>query len=269
MSEQNDLLYGAYGRFADAALARVRAETFGRDIGQNSWITVDEYERFLAWLELEPDARVLEVACGSGGPARHLAEHARCRVIGIDAHSQGIETATRLAQASSGADRVRFEVADVDRALPFEDGAFDAIVCIDAINHFRDRAHVFAEWRRVLRPGGRAVFTDPVVVTGPVTNAELAQRSSIGFFLFVPPGANERMIDAAGLRLVRQEDATENIALVSGRWHAARERHADALRALEGEASFVGVQQFLAVVHRLTTERRLSRFVYVVEATAR
>ena len=122
MSEQNDLLYGAYGRFADAALARVRAETFGRDIGQNSWITVDEYERFLAWLELEPDARVLEVACGSGGPARHLAEHARCRVIGIDAHSQGIETATRLAQASSGADRVRFEVADVDRALPFEAG---------------------------------------------------------------------------------------------------------------------------------------------------
>ena len=48
------------------------------------------------------------------------------------------------------------------------------------------------EWQRVLRPGGRALFTDPVVITGPVTNDELARRSSIGLFVFVPPGVNER-----------------------------------------------------------------------------
>lgn len=269
MTEKSDLLYGSYDRFDDDALAAVRAETFGRDIGQNSWITVDEYERFLAWLELAPGACVLEVACGSGGPARHLAEHARCSVVGIDVHAQGVETATRLSRASSAADRLRFQVADVDRPLPFEDGAFDAIVCIDAVNHFAHRAHVLGEWRRVLRPGGRAVFTDPVVVTGPVSNAELAQRSSIGFFLFVPPGVNERLIEAAGLRLVRSEDATGNIALVSGRWHDARARHAEALRRIEGDERFQELQRFFATVHQLTAERRLSRFVYVVESPAR
>jgi SAM-dependent methyltransferase len=47
------------------------------------------------------------------------------------------------------------------------------------MNHFPDRVKVFQEWRRVLRPGRRAVFTDPVVITGSVTNDELALRSSI------------------------------------------------------------------------------------------
>ena len=59
-----------------------------------------------------------------------------------------------------------FLVADANAALPFADGSFDGVVCVDAVNHLRDRAAVLREWRRVLRPGGRAVFTDPVVVTG-------------------------------------------------------------------------------------------------------
>ena len=52
-----------------------------------------------------------------------------------------------------------------------------------------------------------------------MTNDELALRSSIGLFVFVPPGVNERLIEQAGFRLVRQEDVTDNAALVSGRWH--------------------------------------------------
>jgi len=79
--------------------------------------------------------------------------------------------------------------------LFFDDDSFDAILCIDSMNHFPDRLKVFQEWRRILRPGRRAVFTDPVVITGPVTNDELALRSSIGLFLFVPIGVNEQLIE--------------------------------------------------------------------------
>ena len=106
--------------------------------------------------------------------------------------------------------------------LPFGDGSFDGLVCIDSMNHFPDRAAVFREWCRVLRPGRRALFTDPVVITGPVTNDELALRSSIGLFLFVPPGVNERLIEQAGLRLVRQEDVSAGAAIVAGRWRDSR-----------------------------------------------
>lgn len=268
MAERTDLFYNTYGHFDERVLAAVRAETFGRDIGQNSWLTVDEYERFASWLDLTPTSHVLEVASGSGGPALHLAEYAGCRVTGVDANESGIANAARAAAVAKLSSRVNFQVADANAPLPFDEAAFDALVCIDAMNHFPDRARVLREWRRVLRPGGRAVFTDPVVITGPVTNDELALRSSIGLFLFVPPGVNERLIEEAGLLLVRHEDATDNAALVSGRWHASRRRHRDDLLRIEGEERFDSLQKFFDAVHRLTTEKRLSRIVYLVEKRA-
>jgi SAM-dependent methyltransferase len=161
--------------------------------------------------------------------------------------------------------RISFKVADANALLPFDDNTFDALVCIDSMNHFPNRLGVFKEWFRVLRPGQRAVFTDPVVISGPVTNDELALRSSIGLFLFVPPGVNEHLIEQAGFHLAQQEDVTENAALVSGRWHESRQRYKDALLKIEGEERYEGLQQFFAAVHRLTSERRLSRIVYLVE----
>jgi len=180
-----------------------------------------------------------------------------------------VATAAQAAANSNQADRVIFAVADANSELPFDDDSFDAVLCIDSMNHFPDRLKVFQEWCRVLRPGRRAVFTDPVVITGPVTNDEVALRSSIGLFLFVPPGVNERLIEAAGFRLKRQDDVTANAALVSGRWHESRQRHKDALVKIEGKERFAGLQQFFAAVHRLTSERRLSRIVYLVEKQAR
>jgi SAM-dependent methyltransferase len=200
-----------------------------------------------------------------GGPALYVANRAGCRVTGIDANEAGVDTAIQSATDSNQADRVTFTVANANSPLPFDDDSFEAILCIDSMNHFPDRLNVFQEWRRILRPGRRAVFTDPVVITGPVTNDELALRSSIGLFLFVPIGVNEQLIEAAGLRLVKHEDVTANAATVSGRWHESRARHKDALIKIEGEERFAGLQQFFAAVHRLTTERRLSRIVYLVE----
>jgi SAM-dependent methyltransferase len=264
VTKRIDLFDSTYSHFTKQVLEAIRKETFDQDIGQNSWTTVEEYDRFLLWLDLRPEHHVLEVASGSGGPALYAANHAGCRITGIDANEAGVATATQSAADSNQADRVTFTVANANSPLPFGDDSFDAILCIDSMNHFPDRLKVFQEWRRILRPGPCAVFTDPVVITGPVTSDELAQGSSIGLFLFVPPGVNEQLIEAAGFRLVRQEDVTANAALVSGRWYESWERHKDALIKIEGEERFAGLQQFFAAVHRLTTERRLSRIVYLV-----
>lgn len=268
-------LYSAYSHFTDTVMDAVRTETFGVDIGQNSWITVNEYDRFLSWLHLPPHtphaahagphSHILEVACGSGGPALHLARTLGCRVTGIDAEASAIATATRMAEAMGMSKHSSFSVADANARLPFDDGSFDGIVCIDAMNHLPDRLAVLREWHRVLRPGRKALFTDPVVITGPVTNEELAARSSIGLFLFVPPAVNERLIEQAGLRLIRQEDVTDNAALIAGRWHAARHAHKEELVALEGAERFDGLQGFFEMVHSLTSQRRLSRIAYLAE----
>jgi hypothetical protein len=90
-------------------------------------------------------------------------------------------------------------------------------------------------------------------------------RSSIGFFLFVPLEQTKQYIKSAGLHLLQCEDVTANIEATSGRWHASRERHRDALIQIEGKERFDGLQRFMATVHKLTSERRLSRFVFVAE----
>jgi SAM-dependent methyltransferase len=268
MTRRVDLFDSTYENFTDRVHAAIREATFGADFGQNSWLTADEYDRWLPELGLSASSHALEVASGSGGPALELARRTGARVTGVDANAAGVATATELAARAGLADRASFRVADATARLPFDDAAFDALVCIDSMNHFADRPAVLSEWRRVLRPGGRALFTDPVVVSGPVTNDELALRSSIGLFLFVPAGVNERLIADAGFGLVRAEDVTANAALVAGRWHDARAAHRDALLAIEGEERFEGLQKFFAAVHRLTSERRLSRIVYLAERPA-
>jgi len=264
MSNQVDLYNSTYGNFQKQVLAEIRRETYGEDIGQNSWITTDEYDTFYSWLNLSPGDRVLEVASGSGGPALYLARKFKCHLTGLDINEEGIKTANQQA-ADAKIQNANFQLADVDQRLPFDAETFDAVMCVDSMNHFRDRLSYLGEWQRVLKAGKRALFTDPVVMTGPVSNEELAARSSIGFFLFVPLEVTKNLIQEAGFKLVRCEDVTGNIELTSGRWHASRQKHRGDLIEIEGEERFDGLQKFLSTVHKLTSERRLSRFVFLAE----
>jgi SAM-dependent methyltransferase len=149
-----DLFYSTYSHFTNPVLNVVRKETFGVDIGQNSWLMADEFERFIGWLDLVSGHHVLEIACGSGGPALFLAGSTGCRVTGIDANERAVATASEMAARSDRGERLRFTVADANTRLPFETNAFDALVCIDSMNHFPDRLAVLDEWHRVLRAGG-------------------------------------------------------------------------------------------------------------------
>ena len=84
-------------------------------------------------------------------------------------------------------------------------------------------------------------------------------------YFFSPPGENERFIEQAGFKLLEVRDTTESTAALSKRWHDARNRRKSALVAIETEVNFVGLQRFLTCVHSLTSERRLLRFLYVME----
>ena len=262
MSKRVDLFDSTYSNFETEVLERIRRMTFGEDFGQNSWTTSEEYRGWMDWLGLGRDSHLLEVASGSGGPAVFAAEVTGCRVTGIDINEHGVSTARETAARHGVEERLNFQKVNADAPLPFEREAFDALICVDSANHFPHRQEVLNEWFRVLKPGARAIFTDPVVVTGPVTSDELAARSSVGLFIFVPPGINEELIRKAGFDVAAVEDVTENAALVSGRWHDARAEYQDALIQIEGEERFFGLQKFFAMVRTLTGERRLSRIAY-------
>ena len=264
MSKQVDLYNSTYGNFQERVLAEIRRDTYGEDIGQNSWITTSEYDMFFSWLNLSAGEHVLEIASGSGGPALYLAQKFKCQITGLDINEEGVRTANQHALDANITD-AKFQLADVNQRLPFEDETFDAVMCTDSMNHFRDRLGYLKEWQRVLKRGKRALFTDPVVITGPVSNEELAARSNIGYFLFVPLEVTRNFIKQAGFNLIRCEDVTGNIELTSGRWHASRQKHREDLIKIEGEERFDGLQTFFSTVHKLTRERRLSRFVFLTE----
>jgi SAM-dependent methyltransferase len=254
-----------YGNFQTKLYSEIRREAFGDDIGQNSWLTAEEQDLFLSWLDLSAGKTLLDVACGSGGPALRIAASTGCSVVGIDLHEQAIATAKALASQRNLRERAEFCVVNAGEQLPFPDMRFDAITCVDAVNHLPNRPRVLAEWARLLKPGGRLLFTDPATVTGPLTNEEIAVRSSAGLFLFVPRDYDNEVIAQSGLQLLECKDATANMATVAEKRRAARESRSTAVRQIEGDQRYEAQQNFLAMTARLAGEGRLSRLAYLSE----
>jgi SAM-dependent methyltransferase len=90
-----------YGNFQTELYEEIRREAFGEDIGQNSWLTASELDQFQEWLRLGPDKRLLDVACGAGGPALRMAKRTGCSVTGVDVHEQASLTMSALSSTDS------------------------------------------------------------------------------------------------------------------------------------------------------------------------
>jgi SAM-dependent methyltransferase len=267
LATASSAFYGPqYARIDSALAAEIRREVFGEDIGQESWRSATEQAEIADLLALTSESRVLDVACGAGGPSLALVERTGCRLTGLDIEPEGIAHANAAAAQRALANRTTFAVADCGGRLPLQDEMFDAVLCIDAICHLRDRFEGLAEWGRLLRKRGRVVFTDPFVVTGAIAKSEIDGRSALGSYLFfVPPGLNEEAIRTAGLTLLLCQDRAVAVADIAARWHAARLRRAAILKREEGEEWFERRQRMLATSAELAGSGRLSRFLYVAE----
>jgi SAM-dependent methyltransferase len=241
--------YASFG--SDAAVA-LRREVFGDDIGQEGWTTAAEYAEIADFLELDRTSHVLDVCSGSGGPSLAVVQRTGCRLTGIDREKAAVAYAQAQASSRGLADRATFAIVD-------------AVFCIDAILHLRDRFGTLREWARLLRDKGRLVFTDVAVVTGEIAKSELDIRTASGFFLLVPPGFNEEATKFAGLTLRRVEDRTAAVAEIGARTCSARMRHAPVLEREEGVDGFRRRQDLYAMATELAKSRRLSRFLYVAE----
>jgi ubiquinone/menaquinone biosynthesis C-methylase UbiE len=262
VSKKADLYDSAYGNYVSDTYRQVRIETYGEDLGQTSWVTTEESKEIPQLLDLRPNSSVLEVGCGSGGYALYLAEKVGCRIVGLDINALGVQNANHLALVRGLASEARFDQCDASKNLPFDENTFDAVFANDVLCHLPGRPEVLGEMFRILKPGGRMLFSDALVVGGLLSNEEIATRSSIGFYVYSPPGENERLIERAGFRQTRVTDTTESAARVAKQWLDAREKRRKELVAAEGNINFEGLQRFLSCVHTLTGEKRLLRYLY-------
>lgn len=102
---------------------------------------------------LKPGMRVLDVGCGVGGPARTLAAEFGCEVMGLEIVGEFCLAAKMLTEWVGLADRVSFQEGDM-RAMPFADAEFDLVFTQHSVMNVAEKAELFAEFRRVLKPPG-------------------------------------------------------------------------------------------------------------------
>jgi len=261
--------YGdSYREFDSPLMRQLRLEGYGRDIGQHSWVTAEELEEDVSRLKLAPPSRLLDLGCGPGGPLTFLVGLVRCRCLGLDVSAEGI-AAARARATSLGLDNlVTLQQADLNKPIPSADGSLDAVMSLDMILHLRDRVAVFREIRRLLTPGGRLLFTDAGVITGPVSDEEVRFRAAHGYTQFVPPGFNERMLEAAGLQLIECGDRTASLLKNASGRLAARVDHRPELEQLEGSINFERQLRYLETVIGLSQRGAMSRMMYVAESRA-
>ncbi len=109
----------------------------------------------VAKLGLDAAAHVLDVGCGIGGAARYIAAETGCRVTGVDLTPEFIDVAQRLTELTGLDDRIAYECASA-LDMPFEDGAFDAAFTLHVAMNIPERAALYGEIARVMKPG--AIF---------------------------------------------------------------------------------------------------------------
>jgi 2-polyprenyl-6-hydroxyphenyl methylase / 3-demethylubiquinone-9 3-methyltransferase len=157
------------------------------------------FDRHIDWR----DKSVLDLGCAGGFMAEAMAARGAV-VTGIDPAVDAVAAARRHAEGAGL--RIRYDVG-VGEALPYADASFDAVVCVDVLEHVADLAKVLAEVFRVLRPGGLFLFDtinrNPIARFATITFAEdvlrLLPRGTHDPAMFIKPAELKSAMQVAGL----------------------------------------------------------------------
>ncbi len=164
---------------------------------------LDWFDRFVDWDGL----RVLDLGCAGGFMAEALAKRG-AKVTGIDPADKAIEAAREHA-AEHGLD-IRYDVG-VGESLPYDDDAFDAVVCVDVFEHVQDLDRVCEEIARTTVSGGSLCFDtisrNPLATFAAITVAEdllrILPKGTHDPSMFIRPDVLQDKLERAGFNVER------------------------------------------------------------------
>lgn len=163
-----------------------------------------------------PGDTVLDVGCGTGGPAVRLVRATGARVVGITISPDQFAQATEFAAAAGLSDRMTFACADA-MDVPFPAESFDAVWLFESIFHMPNRLEPLRQAARVLRPGGRLSLTDVLHRTSgdepAVSGDDLPFASLFGESMTID--RYPALLTEAGLLPVEVKDITEQTVVPS------------------------------------------------------
>lgn len=160
---------------------------------------------FIDRLGFGPGDHLLDIGCGIGGPARCFADTVGCRVTGIDLTPDYVEAAATLSGWVGLGDRLDFRQGSA-LALPFEDAAFDGAYMLHVGMNIADKAALFAEVARAVKPGGTFGLFD-IMRTGDGALAYPVPWARDAATSFVETPARYRVaLEGAGFEIVAERD---------------------------------------------------------------
>jgi len=159
-------------------------------------------------IDLAAGARVLDLGCGIGGPARCFAAERGWRVEGIDLTAEYVDVARALSQRVGMADKVSFRQASAT-ALPFADASFDGATLLHVGMNIADKPAVFIEVRRVLKPGGVFAIYDAMRQSDGAFAYPVPWSSDPATNHIATPEAYKEALRAAGFEVVKERNRRE------------------------------------------------------------
>lgn len=172
-------------------------------------------------LDPQPGERLLELGCGIGGPARWLAAERGSEVVGVDFTEAFCRTARDLSALVQLENKTRFACADALR-LPFAEGCFDFVWSQHVAMNIADKAGLYGEVARVLKPGGRFGLYD--IMAGPAGEPHfpVPWASAADASHLIAPDDVRQAILASGLRQSVWRDLTTESRTWSAKAAAAQ-----------------------------------------------
>ncbi len=161
--------------------------------------------RMLDAIGLQQGARLLDVGCGIGGPARRAAQQLAARVTGLDLTEGYVALAQELSERSGAAGQTEF-VQGSALEMPFEDGEFDAAMMLHVGMNIEDKPRLFAEVARVLRPGGIFVVYDVMRLGDDQPQFPVPWAATPATSFLEAPHSYRAAGMAAGLQVVKEFD---------------------------------------------------------------
>ena len=187
-----------------------------RAAGRGALAGVDEFHlgghratvEVAAAVDAGPSDHIVDLGCGIGGAARHLADATACRVTGIDLTPEFVTTATDLTEVLGMTERVDFRVGSATD-IPAEDATFDVATLLHVGMNIVDKTRLTTEVARVLRPGGRFVVYD-IMRVGPGDIAYPVPWAASREWSFVEgPTAYVAALERAGFEVDSTRNMTE------------------------------------------------------------